>query len=203
METVKWYKYGVFWRRGDGDDNHGPTDHDDGWIDFLTNALSKYREEQDFTRDAIECFKQSAILLVQHKRFPDELHSSEEVKFWWMYYIRLPLRWIRKKMGLKLKPMRRSQFDMTRDPYKAFGSLYAFLYRYNTDSSTREVLTTYFNMVSIPLRLRRGGIQRWWNRFKKDNRKQFVQRMGSWVALGIHDWYEANYSDDFYKDKTP
>ena len=200
MKTVEWYKYGVFWRRGDGDNDYSSQDRDDGIIDFMYNALTKYRKEGDYSEDAIQCFKESAVLLSQNKRFPDEFKSEYDVKIWWMYYIRKPIRKVLKKMNVPLVPMFRSQHDMTRDPYKAFGSMYAFLYRMHKDELTRGILTMYFNMVTIPLRLRRGGIQKWWNRFKKDNRKQFVQRLGNWVALGTHDWYEANFSDDFYKD---
>ena len=73
MKTVKWYKYGVFWRRGDGDDDHSAQDHDDGWIDFIYNSLTKYRRYRDTGPDAVQCLIESAELLRQGKRFPDEL----------------------------------------------------------------------------------------------------------------------------------
>ena len=202
MKTVKWYKYGVFWRRGDGDDDHSAQDHDDGWIDFIYNSLTKYRRYRDTGPDAVQCLIESAELLRQGKRFPDEFISDESVKVWWMYYVRLPLRWVRKKLGLKRKPMRRSQYDMTRDPYWAFGALYAFLYRYNKSPYVRGILIAEFESLKIPLRLRRGAIVKWWRRLHKDNRKHFVKRLSFWEALGYEDWYEANYTDEFYND-TP
>jgi hypothetical protein len=188
MTAVIWHKWGTFWRRKDG------------VVDLIYNSLTKYRKEGDFGPEAIENFKECAYLLAEHRRYPNELIRDEEVKLWWMYWVRRPFRKLWVKLGWNIKTLYRKQNDMTRDPYYAFGCVYAFLYRYNEDLATRLILTEHFMLVTVPFRLRRGGIQRWWNRLLWDRRKHYVIRLNNWKALGTHDWYEAVHANKFYKD---
>ena len=202
---VKWYKYGLFWRRGDGDDDYTAQDRGDGVVDLIFNTLSKIHYEQDCSDWAHQSFYFMSLLLRTGIRYTEEFVSEYEVKVWWMYYIRRLYRKPLGKLGVKFKkPMYRKFDDITRDPFKAYYAVYAMLYKQATRCD-RETLTVAFESVTIPLRIRRGSIVKLRRRLIDDDRPYYVKRLTYLEACAYKDWYEANYEDRirlFYEDST-
>lgn len=187
-----WYKLMGYWRRGDNDGDDTPQDRDDGTGDLIFNTLSKIVYDKDRSIWAINSFIKCANLLKQHERWPDEFSKDIDAPnryAWWF--------WRYLKIGGPYGY--RSQDDMTRDPYKAFGACYANLLK-GCDSGGRFLLKGVFESVKIPWYLYRHHTWQWWNRMIKDNRKHYVKRMTWLEARAIVDYYEVNEEDDFYKD---
>ena len=189
-----WYKYKNFWRRGDNDGDNTPQDRDDGTGDLLWNTLTKIVKDEDTSSWAFDSFLSCGDLLVDKKRWPDKFNKGDEAPNRWIYYFY-------KYLGIK-KYGYRSQDDMTRDPYKAFAACYAHLIKAGTKFCDK-LLEDAFLAVKPPWYLLHSRhTWRWWKRFKKDNKPHYVKRMTYFEALAIVNWFEKNYEDDFYKDRT-
>lgn len=171
-----YYKWRFLWRRGDGDDDQSPQDRGDGTVDIITNTLLKILEDGDKSLWAIMSFIRCALLLISHKRYPDEFISGHEAKSRIVYYIVRAFRKIMAKFDIKIKQGHRPQHDLTRDPFKYLGAVYEFLL---SDGGTEydDIVLSAFKAVTIPLYLYRPSVWQWWRRLKKDNRKHFIKRM--------------------------
>ena len=86
--------------------------------------------------------------------------------------------------------LRRPQKDVTRDPYIALYCAAKFL-----------KMDYIVEQVTIPFRLRRGGIQRWRKMLIKDKRAKWINRLEYYKSLAdVYDFI-ALYPDDFIKEE--
>lgn len=188
-----WYKLKHFWRRGDNDGDDTAQDRDDGTGDLIFNTLTKIVKDGDKSLWAIFAFIACAMLLVSHKRWPNEMNTGYEGKLRIVFYIRKIFK-IKSK-----KPYTRPQHDMTRDPYIALGSCYTHLLG-AIGGTFDHILTYTFEAVKIPKYLYKPNTWIWWQRLKKDNRPHFRKRLSYFKARAIVDKFEKFDEDDFYKD---
>lgn len=172
----EYYKYEYFWRRGDGDEDYSPHDRDDGTIDLIVNTVLEILRQDDVSDWAHTSFHACAELLQQRKRYPDIFISEHEVTFWFTYWIRRPFRKLAARLDIPLKPLYRSQDDMTRDSYIALGALYEHLMQFADVVQARK-LTEDFKKTTIPRRLYSADTFRWYRRLKEDNRDHFKIRL--------------------------
>jgi hypothetical protein len=193
-KIVIWYRYENFWRRGDGDGNELPTDRGDGTGDLIWNTLTKILMDREISEWSIKAFFDCADLLIQRKRYPKEFLVGKEtpnmIVFWWKSLI--------KKENV-LKPQGR----MSRDPFIALGSLYAFFMKEIDDKGDRYRIHSKFLEVKIPLHLRYSiSTMNWWRKLKFDDREHYVIRLDYIKSLGTQFTFEKKYEDKFYQDIT-
>ena len=194
-----WYKLLNYWRRGDADGDNSAQDRGDGTIDLLFNTLTKIVKDRDRTLWAILSFLACAVLLIQRKRYPNEMRNGHEAKSRVIYYI---IRFFRKafaKVNVKIKQRSRPQHDMTRDPYKALGACYIWLIT-GEHTEYHHIIRTTFNAVTIPLYLYRPNMWKWWRRLKRDGRPLYRKRMDYFTDLADVMKFEKYDEDHFYQD---
>jgi len=204
MKEKLWYKYKYFWRRGDNDGDDTPQDRDDGTGDLIFNTMTKVTYDKDKSKWARKSFKACADLLKAHKRWPDEFNKGDEAPNRYVYFFK------NKLLSIKIKGKRyyllknrygyRSQDDMTRDPYIAWGSCYAHLLGCDNGIHDADLKAT-FESITIPWYLYRPNTWGWRKRMIKDNRLHFVKRLSYFRALAVVNYFEKNDEDDFYEDR--
>jgi hypothetical protein len=192
-KIVIWYQYKNFWRRGDGDNDQTPTDRGDGTGDLIFNTLTKILMDRDLSDWAIEAFLICSDLLIERRRYPKEFLTGIEtpnmIVYWWKNLIG--------KKGV-LKPQGR----MSRDPFIALGSLYAFFMKNIEDEGDKYRIHAKFLKVKIPFHLRYAfETMRWWKRLKFDDRDHYVIRLDYIKSLGTQFIFEKKHVDDFYQDR--
>lgn len=195
MMAKVWYKYGYFWRRGDGDDDQSPLDRGDGTGDLIFNTLSKIVEDEDTSKWAFYSWLSCAGLLMDRKRWPNEFNAGTEAWNRWVWY---PYIWITKRNKRKWT---RPQSDMTRDPYHTFGDCYAHLYG-TQEEFFNPWMKNVFKMVKIPWYVFRLDTWIWRRRLIKDNSPHYVKRLRMIKSRAKYNWFKKNYEDDFYEDTT-
>ena len=131
--------------------------------------MTKIIIDNDTSEWAFKSFEACSKLLVAKKRWPD-------------------------KFGIEYSG--RKQNNMTRDPYVAFGACYSHLLGYGND----EVLNEQLRIVDPPIKLwfYSPGFILWWMRLLRNNKKQFVQRLGYFRAIAAKNIFEKKYEDNFY-----
>lgn len=139
--------------------------------DIIFNTLTKIVIDGDISNWAFEAFKQCSDLLENQFRWPEKYGDVYENG--------------------------RRRDNMTRDPYIALGACYSHL----LDSYSKEELTYFLNKVKPPLSIWFWvpGFYIWWKRLTRDNRRQFVNRLGYFKALAEKNIYEKEEEDNFYK----
>ena len=198
-----WYKYKFFWRRGDKDGDESPQDRGDGTGDLIFNTMTKIVFDKDISQWAFDSFETCTNLLKDHKRWPDEFNVGDEApnRYAWFFKNRLLSIKIKGKRYYLLKSRYgyRSQDDMTRDPYVAWGSCYAHLLGKH-NGVYDDKITWLFQSTKIPWYLYRADTWRWKRLLTKDNRKHFVKRLSYFRALAVVDYFEYKDEDDFYRN---
>jgi len=148
----------------------------DPWLtsgigDIIFNTMTKIVIDNDTSDWAFEAFFSCSRLLAAGKRWPDEYNDTYK---------------------------ERSQTGMTRDPYIAFGACYSHLLGQGDDNELKYNLQA----VKPPFKIWwwTPSFYIWWRRLTRDNRRQFVNRLGYFKALAEKNIYEKEEEDDFYKD---
>ena len=194
MRVVKWYKYDVFWRRGDADGNESPQDHDDGTDDIIWNTLTKIVIDQDTSLWAFNSFRKCLALLKERRRYPDEFLTGRETPnmlvYWWKHNVT-------KEDGV-LKPQGR----MSRDPFIALGTCYAFLMLNMANEYALDTMFVEFHSVTIPFHLRYDiGTMIWWKQLKVDYRGNVPKHLDHFKALAVvYTSERRKYLGNFYQD---
>jgi len=135
-----------------------------GIVDIIFNSCTKIIMDKDTSSWAHTCLLGCAFLLMSGKRWPDEFG---------------------KVYG------GRKQTDLTRDPYIAWASCYAYL--------TKEINDEGYLYPDFPWKLWTPAFWIWWRRMKRDNRKQYIKRLSYFMALATKNNFEKKYQDDFYE----
>ena len=193
MKEKVWYKYKNFWRGGDNDDDFSPQDRGDGTGDLIFNTLTKIIIDRDSSPWAVDAFMDCADLLIARKRYPDEFLIGTEtpnmIVFWWKRHVK------------KESPLLKPQGRMSRDPFIALGTLYAFFMLTIEDRDVLDRIQKKFDQVTIPLHLQYAfEVMKWWRRLKEDDRVHYVKRLGYFRALGTKFTFEKKYENEFYQD---
>lgn len=146
----RWYKEGDFWRRDDGDGIYG--ERDDGTGDFIFNHCSKCVMDGDTSEWAVSSYFKISEYLIDRKRWPDRLNVERQAPN--------RIAWYLCKYFDIGSYAYRSQSDMTRDPYIAFGALYGMLLGSN-DGRHDYSLEECYGAVTIPYYLYRSTTWKW------------------------------------------
>ena len=201
-DGIIWYLLLNYWRRGDNDGDDSVTDRGDGTIDLIFNTLSKIIMDRDRSLWAILSFIACGALLIQRKRWPNEMNNGNEAKSRVIYNV---IRFFRKsfaKVGVKIKQQRtRPQNDMTRDPFKLYGACYIWLIT-GEHTEYHHIIKITFNAVTLPWYLYRPKTWQWWRRLQTDKRPLYRKRMDYFMDLADVMKFEKYNENKFYQD-TP
>lgn len=162
---MTWTQEQYIWRR------------DNGIGDYIFNNLTKIIMDGDKSTWAVLSFIYCAVLLDERKRWPDYLNRSGDAPNRYLWHI------------LKMLYSYRSQDDMTRDPFIAFGACYTHLLGGRHD----DLLRVTFESVTIPWYLYRVTVFKWRKRLISDNSKFYVKRLRYLRALATVKYFEMNY----------
>lgn len=162
-EADNWYKEGLFWRsiyKHWEYDKYGFSPC--GMGDLIFNTMTKiisYNDKSDWAYCSLDA---CASLLLFGKRWPDDMNNDRISKN--------GLQYLFSKIRYRIfggQQLYRPQGSLTRDPYIALYACAVFLGRYQ-----------YIDIVKPPWWLYSRNTWRWRRRLLKDNRKDYVIRLG-------------------------
>lgn len=161
--------------------------------DFDFNHCSKCIMDGDTSEWVINSFFKMAELLNDRKRWPDGVAPENVAKNRYVYYFLRFFRQIFAKFGVKIYSQWRPQSDMTRDPYIAFGALYAMLLGSHGGKYDLLLHMTY-KSVTIPVYVYRPNTWAWRKRLINPLKTPFyVLRLRYLKALATVKVYESLY----------
>ncbi len=155
--------------------------------DVILNTCGEIVDKKDKSEWAKQAVRECAILLLARKRWPIRMiWEGREAKGWIRYW------WSKmwKKFGVIDHHKRRPRKDITRDPYRVFYCACEFL-----------DMPHLIEEVTIPLRLRRGGIQRRRKKLIEDRRKKWLNRLDYYDSLADVLNFRSLYPEDFTKEE--
>jgi hypothetical protein len=150
--------------------------------DVILNTCSEIVDNKDKSEWAKKSILECATLLMDRKRWPDRMiWEGREAKGWIRYY------WSKmwKYVGVIDHHLRRPQKDVTRDPYVVFYCACEFL-----------DMSYLIELVTIPVRLRRGGIQRRRKKLIRDRREKWRNRLDYYASLADVLNFRSLYPED-------
>ena len=135
--------------------------------DLIYDTLSKIIDDNDKSLWAYEALSACAQLLFERKRWPDRMNQSHDAPNRLVERLSKLAKWL----YLRKTILGRPQKDITRDPFLALYCCCMHLGVYQ-----------FIEIVTIPIRLYIPTVWIWKRRLIKDNRRNFVKRLGYYMA---------------------